>query len=447
MVVVSRRSVLRGSLGLVVLGAFEAEKEIHTRVRTAVLSNAPLVDIRPTPSGAGYWQAAADGGVFSFGDASFEGSMGGRPLNMPVVGMAATPSGGGYWLSAADGGVFSFGDAQFHGGMAGQPLNAPVVGIAATRTGGGYWLVAADGGVFSFGDAQFHGGMAGQPLNAPMVGIAAAPTGGGYWLVAADGGVFTFGDLDFHGSLGGQSDLNPVTAIAATTSGGGYWLTSAAGEVFGFGDAQSVGSMAGTELAGAVNAIRATPDGGGYWLSAVDGGIFAFGTARFLDRAVYTPVPPPTTSRGTRAAELARSWVGRDYRGVNGDRWGVPGKPEHWCADFVTYTWHRAGIPINRISSVYWLEQWGRDNSMWADAGELSSLGLGDAVIYGTSHTGLVVDIHESNGVVVTADGNWGGRGSGTDFATSSRVALNTWDHRTGRGAGNKRVTGFVRAE
>jgi hypothetical protein len=29
--------------------------------------------------------------------------------------MAGTPSGGGYWLVAADGGIFSFGDAQFYG--------------------------------------------------------------------------------------------------------------------------------------------------------------------------------------------------------------------------------------------------------------------------------------------------------------------------------------------
>ena len=39
-------------------------------------------------SGAGYRLVAADGGVFSFGDASFFGSMGGHPLNKPVVGMA-----------------------------------------------------------------------------------------------------------------------------------------------------------------------------------------------------------------------------------------------------------------------------------------------------------------------------------------------------------------------
>jgi hypothetical protein len=29
---------------------------------------------------------ARDGGIFSFGDASFFGSMGGQPLNAPVVG-------------------------------------------------------------------------------------------------------------------------------------------------------------------------------------------------------------------------------------------------------------------------------------------------------------------------------------------------------------------------
>ena len=71
--------------------------------------------------------------------------------------MAATPSGQGYWLVAADGGVFTFGDAGFFGSPGGQPLNQPVVGMAATPSGQGYWLVAADGGVFTFGDAGFFG--------------------------------------------------------------------------------------------------------------------------------------------------------------------------------------------------------------------------------------------------------------------------------------------------
>jgi len=77
-----------------------------------------------------YIQAATDGGVFTFGGASFYGSMGGRPLVAPIVGMAATPGGGGYWLVASDGGVFSYGDASFYGSMGGTPLEAPVIAIA-----------------------------------------------------------------------------------------------------------------------------------------------------------------------------------------------------------------------------------------------------------------------------------------------------------------------------
>ena len=61
---------------------------------------------------------------------------------------------GGYWLAAADGGVFSFGDAGFHGSAGDIALNQPIVGMAASPTRRGYWMVAADGGIFSFGDAR-----------------------------------------------------------------------------------------------------------------------------------------------------------------------------------------------------------------------------------------------------------------------------------------------------
>ena len=54
----------------------------------------------PTPSGKGYWLVAADGGIFTFGDARFFGSTGAMRLNQPIVGMASTPSGKGYWLVA-----------------------------------------------------------------------------------------------------------------------------------------------------------------------------------------------------------------------------------------------------------------------------------------------------------------------------------------------------------
>jgi hypothetical protein len=60
-------------------------------------------------------------------------------------------------MVAADGGLFSFGDAGFFGSLGGVDLAQPVVGMATTTTGKGYWMVAADGGIFCFGDAPFYG--------------------------------------------------------------------------------------------------------------------------------------------------------------------------------------------------------------------------------------------------------------------------------------------------
>ncbi|HSS11318.1 MAG TPA: serine hydrolase, partial [Acidimicrobiales bacterium] len=94
---------------------------------------------------------------------------------------AAVPGGGGYWLVAADGGVFTFGDAPFLGSLGGLRLNQPIVGMAAAAGGAGYWLVAADGGVFTFGNAPFLGSDGASPVPDPAVGIAGRP--GGYWIV------------------------------------------------------------------------------------------------------------------------------------------------------------------------------------------------------------------------------------------------------------------------
>jgi hypothetical protein len=71
-----------------------------------------------------------DGGVFSFGDATFCGSMGGHAPSQPVTGLAANPDGPGYWSVAAYVGILTFGGAPFEGSMGGTRLNAPVVGIS-----------------------------------------------------------------------------------------------------------------------------------------------------------------------------------------------------------------------------------------------------------------------------------------------------------------------------
>ncbi len=124
------------------------------------------------PPGRGYWMAGSDGGVFSFGDAGYFGSMAGKTLNGPVVGLASSPDQGGYWMAGSDGGVFSFGDAGYFGSMAGKTLNKPIVGMTSTPDGKGYWLVASDGGVFSFGDAGYFGSMAGKTLNKPILSVS-----------------------------------------------------------------------------------------------------------------------------------------------------------------------------------------------------------------------------------------------------------------------------------
>ncbi len=81
------------------------------------------------PATSGYWLVASDGGVFSF-NAPFFGSTGAIQLNQPIVGMSSTGDGLGYRFAASDGGSFDFGDAIFEGSMGGTPLNQPVVATA-----------------------------------------------------------------------------------------------------------------------------------------------------------------------------------------------------------------------------------------------------------------------------------------------------------------------------
>jgi hypothetical protein len=185
-----------------------------------------MVQIVATP-GHGYWVYEVGlsdlGHVDHFGDAGFFGDTttlvqhnGGHGFNGSAVSMAATPDGKGYWEVRSDGGVFSFGNAKFYGSMGGTHLTQPIVGMTATADGKGYWLVAADGGVFAFGDAVFEGSMGGTRLNAPMVGMIRNPTGSGYWLASADGGVFGFGAVPFVGTAAQFGvPVRPIVAIAA----------------------------------------------------------------------------------------------------------------------------------------------------------------------------------------------------------------------------------------
>jgi hypothetical protein len=245
------------------------------------------------PVGDGYRLVAADGGVFTYGSASFAGSTGDLVLNQPIRTMAPTPSGRGYWLAATDGGIFTFGDAGFFGSTGSLVLNQPIVAMAPTPSGQGYWLAAADGGIFTFGDAGFFGSTGARRLNRPIVAMAPTVTGRGYWLVASDGGIFSFGDARFHGSTGDLALNSPIVDVVPTSWNDGYWLIAADGGVFSFGAAPFLGSTGHLRLNSPIVGGTATPAGDGYWFVARDGGVFAFGRAGFHGSAGGSPLNSP----------------------------------------------------------------------------------------------------------------------------------------------------------
>ena len=139
-----------------------------------------VVGIAAVDGGNDYCISESNGYIHCFGQNASNGSaIYGSPqtqginLSKPISGIASTANGQGYWEVAQDGGVFSFGNAPFYGSMGGKPLNAPMVSIdplpiGSGNPGGGYWEVGGDGGVFSFGNVMFYGSA-----------VSAGSTGGG----------------------------------------------------------------------------------------------------------------------------------------------------------------------------------------------------------------------------------------------------------------------------
>ncbi len=245
------------------------------------------------PAPRGYWLVGSDGGIFSFGAATFHGSMGGMWLQRPVVGITPTLTRGGYWLVASDGGIFAFGDASFYGSVPGlglrpagsglpNSLNAPIVGVVPTVTRHGYFMVASDGGVFAFGDARFEGSCPGiGGCAGTAVAVMPDHTGNGYWLVTSTGAVYAFGDATFYGTP--PPDSIPVVDAVATPDGHGYWLLYANGAVTPFGDAANLGEPVGyVNSFNPATSIFPTADGKGYWVCTARGDVFSYGNAPYL---------------------------------------------------------------------------------------------------------------------------------------------------------------------
>jgi len=178
-----------------------------------------LSTMSATPDGQGLWVFSTAGRIFDFGTATPGSAMAnyniilGLVLQGPVVATVPTVTGEGVYMAAADGGLFTAGDAVFIDSVRGALLKIfgvplfpvlPIVGIVPDADGIGYYMVGADGGVFSF-DAPFVGSL---PEIVPYADLAAdvvgmVTFGNGYLLVAADGGVFDFSSSAFQGSASG----------------------------------------------------------------------------------------------------------------------------------------------------------------------------------------------------------------------------------------------------
>ena len=189
----SRRA--RGSAAVLALGTVLFAGALGLAARSPAGAAAP--HLQP---GGGYDLVAADGGVFTFGDAAYEGSL-------PALGVKSEQHQGDGPIPRLSGlrprglrrwGV-RFGDYPFRGNAAQNGIAATdLVGLAITEQVGrgiGGLLAGADGGVFTIAGAQFEGSLPGFGIHVTnIVGIAATADNKGYWLAGSDGGIFSFGD-------------------------------------------------------------------------------------------------------------------------------------------------------------------------------------------------------------------------------------------------------------
>jgi hypothetical protein len=87
-------------------------------------------------------------------------------MGAAVTTITGSPTGGGYWVAAANGSVRAFGSAKAYGTLAADADTPaePIIAIVQDAGTTGYWLLGSDGGIFAFGAAPYDGSL-------PAIGV------------------------------------------------------------------------------------------------------------------------------------------------------------------------------------------------------------------------------------------------------------------------------------
>ncbi len=171
--------------------------------------------------------------MFAFGTAKFYGSLPSEGIkpSKPIVGMVAAPTGKGYWLVGADGGVYAFGSAKFDGSMGGTNLNASVVSMTALPAKGIVWTGAYRSTTsYTKGDAASLTGSTYVSLRTTNTANTPATTLTSDWgLVAAKGATGATGATGAKGTTGATGATGPQGPKGTTGPQGPKGTTGATG--------------------------------------------------------------------------------------------------------------------------------------------------------------------------------------------------------------------------
>lgn len=140
-------------------------------------------------------------------------------------------------------------------------------------------------------------------------------------------------------------------------------------------------------------------------------------TARQKTVARKTSVKVALQQVGAREVRVNNSSRIIQYRRAVTGKGEDPRRAEPWCADFVSWAWRRAGVPIGfdgRGSDyVPELVAWAKLSGRWRGVRQGYRPRAGDLIVYKVGgswrgHVGLVVAYR--SGTLHTVEGNWGDR-------------------------------------